>query len=157
VPAGSDDGVMGRLREIGWRRLLKWVALGAVALAALIQAVPYGRSHSNPPVRQEPAWDSQRTRELAVRACFDCHSNQTVWPWYTNVAPVSWLVQRDVTEGRATLNFSEWGRQQEAALEAAEAFREGEMPPVQYTLIHPKARLSDAEKAELVKGLQATR
>jgi hypothetical protein len=59
----------------------------------------YGRDHSNPPVRIEPRWDRARTRELAVRACFDCHSNQTRWPWYSHVAPISWLVQHDVEEG----------------------------------------------------------
>jgi hypothetical protein len=63
------------------------ILLGAVALFALIQVVPYGRSHTNPPVQSEPKWDSPQTRALAVRACYDCHSNETTWPWYTNVAP----------------------------------------------------------------------
>ncbi len=147
---------MKRLRAMGWKRLLLWSTLVLLAILGLIQAVPYGRSHSNPPVAAEPKWDSPRTRELAVRACFDCHSNQTVWPWYTNIAPVSWLSQSDVSGGRETLNFSEWTRPQEAALEAASAAGEGEMPPWQYTLIHPKARLSSAEKAELAQGLQNT-
>lgn len=141
---------------MGWKRLLLWGALGAAAFLALIQAVPYGRAHSNPPVIAEPKWDSPRTRELAVRACFDCHSNETVWPWYTNIAPVSWLTQSDVSSGRETLNFSEWNRPQEQALEAADAAGEGEMPPWQYKLIHPKARLSAAEKVELVEGLRRT-
>lgn len=132
-----------------------WVKRGLLTLAALlvvIQLVPYGRDHANPPVTAEPAWDSPETRALAVAACFDCHSNETVWPWYSNVAPVSWLVQRDVDEGREKLNFSEWGRPQEAD-EAGETVREGEMPPRQYLITHPEARLSDVELATLAAGL----
>src|SRR3954469_5582449 len=72
-------------------------ALGILAvLFGLIQLIPYGRTHSNPSVNVEPPWDSPRTRELAVRACFDCHSNHTKWPWYADVAPFSWVVQKDV-------------------------------------------------------------
>jgi hypothetical protein len=132
-----------------------WTVVVVVGLLAVAQAVPYGRSHDNPPVLAEPQWDSPRTRELAVRACFDCHSNETTWPWYSNVAPVSWLVQSDVDEGRDRLNFSEWNRPQEGS-EAAEIVQEGEMPPFQYKILHGSARLSDREKAELVAGLRAT-
>jgi hypothetical protein len=80
--------------------LVRWGLIGAVILLVGIQVIPYGRSHTNPPVTGEPAWDSPKTRELAVRACYDCHSNQTVWPWYSHIAPISWLVQQDVDEGR---------------------------------------------------------
>jgi mono/diheme cytochrome c family protein len=121
----------------------------------LSQAVPYGREHSNPPVIEEPAWDSSETRALAVKACFDCHSNETVWPWYSNVAPLSWLVQRDVDEGRETLNFSEWNRPQEGD-ESAETVREGSMPPGQYLITHPDARLTDSQLEALATGLTAT-
>jgi hypothetical protein len=90
------------------------VSVGAaVVLFALAQAVPYGRNHENPPVQAEPIWDSPRTRQLAKRACFDCHSNETTWPWYTNFAPFSWLAYNDVTGGRSALNFSEWNRPQD--------------------------------------------
>lgn len=129
---------------------------GAGALLLVIQLVPYGRDHTNPPVTKEPAWDTPRTRELAERACFDCHSNATVWPWYSHVAPASWLVQRDVDEGRRHLNFSEFDRSQRHAPEAAEQVEEGEMPPSQFTIAHPEARLTDAERAELIRGLDAT-
>ena len=71
----------------------------------VIQLIPYGREHSNPAVVSEPPWDSPATRAFAVTACFDCHSNETEWPWYSNIAPMSWLVQRDVDEGRQHLNF----------------------------------------------------
>ena len=88
----------------------RWIALGLVALLFMaIQFYPYGRDHANPPTSLEPPWDSPQTRLLAVRACFDCHSNDTVWPWYTDVAPISWLAQADIASGRESLNFSEWG------------------------------------------------
>ncbi|HEU5321850.1 MAG TPA: heme-binding domain-containing protein, partial [Methylomirabilota bacterium] len=110
-------------------KALLWSS-GLVALAlAAIQLVPYGRDHTNPPVTREPGWDRPQTRALAVRACFDCHSNQTVWPWYSSLAPVSWLLQRDVDEGRRALNFSEWDRRQGEAHESAKTVRKGEMPP----------------------------
>ena len=137
------------------RRIVARAALVVVVLLVAIQAVPYGRNHTNPPVRAEPNWDSPRTRQLAVDACFACHSNQTRWPWYASVAPSSWLTQNDVDEGRQVLNFSEWDRPQEAG-EAAEAVREGAMPPLQFKVLHPEARLSDTEKQQLIHGLQAT-
>jgi hypothetical protein len=138
------------------KRLFGLVLLAAVVLFGLIQLVPYGRDHSNPPVQQEPNWDSPRTRELAVGACFDCHSNETIWPWYSNVAPVSWLVQRDVDEGRSRLNFSEWNVRGRGVGELTEVIREGEMPPSQYKLMHASARLSADEKDALINGLTAT-
>ncbi|MEX2422631.1 MAG: heme-binding domain-containing protein [Acidimicrobiia bacterium] len=137
------------------RRLIR----GAVLLAGglvLIQAVPYGRDHTNPPVMVEPAWDAPVTRQLAVRACYDCHSNETVWPWYSHIAPMSWFVQRDVDEGREELNFSQWQREQEEADKAAETVRDGSMPPRQYLLSHSAARLTDAQLADLARGFAAT-
>lgn len=133
---------------------MKKVALAALVLLAVIQVVPYGRDHSNPSLRDEPHWDSAKTRALAKRACFDCHSNETVWPWYSNVAPMSWLVQHDVDEGRAMLNFSEWSRPQEEAHESAEAVEEGEMPPSVYTPLHPEAKLNAADRDALIRGLR---
>ena len=79
-----------------------------LVFGAGIQLVPYGHTHTNPPVVQEPAWYSARTRQLFMAACADCHMNETQWPWYSSVAPVSWLVARHVQEGRERLNFSEW-------------------------------------------------
>ena len=138
----------------------KWVvriAVAGIVLFGLIQLVPYGRDHTNPPVTQEVAWDAPQTRELAVGACYDCHSNLTTWPWYSNVAPVSWLVYEDVQGGRETLNFSEWDRPQgEDTSEAVEAVREGSMPPLQYKPLHPAGRLTAAEREELARGLEKT-
>jgi len=137
-----------------WKSVLAVASLVALALLLVIQVVPYGRDHHNPPVVAEPRWNSSTTRELAVRACFDCHSNQTQWPWYSNVAPMSWLVQNHVEEGRRELNFSVWS--QGEGDEAAEAVRDGEMPPRSYTLLHPEARLTDAEREQLARGLDAS-
>lgn len=136
--------------------LVRWAGIILLGIFVLMQFVPYGRNHTNPPVRQEPAWDSPQTAALARRACFDCHSNQTQWPWYSNLAPVSWLVQRDVDEGRRKLNFSEWDRPQKNAEEAAEQVQKGEMPPWFYLPLHAPARLSQAEKQALMDGLQTT-
>ena len=129
--------------------------LGLIVLFVLVQLVPYGRNHTNPPVQAEPQWDSPETRALVKRACFDCHSNETVWPWYANIAPFSWVVQRDVDEGRGKLNFSEWNRPQEAD-EVIEVIQKGKMPPKMYLLAHPQARLTQAEKERLIRGLQAS-
>lgn len=134
----------------------KWLTRTMIGLALLligVQALPYGRDHSNPPRTIEPQWDSTATRELARRACFDCHSNETVWPAYANVAPVSWLVQHDVDEGRAVLNFSEWDRPQAEAGEAADVIAEGEMPPAMYLVMHPTATLNASEQRQLMQGL----
>ncbi len=131
--------------------------LTIVGLAVLIQFVPYGREHTNPEVVSEPRWDSPRTRELFMHACGDCHSNETKWPWYSGIAPISWLVAYDVDEGREHFNVSMWGVQEEnEGEEAAEEVREGEMPPWAYLLAHPEARLDEAEKRELIEGLVRT-
>jgi mono/diheme cytochrome c family protein len=137
------------------KRLALGIGLAVVLGFLAIQLVPYGHNHTNPPVLSEPAWDSAATRATAVVTCFDCHSNQTVWPWYSNVAPMSWLVQHDVDEGRQALNFSEWGNGQEGG-ESAEAVSEGQMPPFSYTLTHPNAKLSAADRAAFIRGLVAT-
>ncbi|MCS7351320.1 MAG: heme-binding domain-containing protein [Anaerolineae bacterium] len=133
------------------------VGLVVVFLSGIaIQLIPYGRTHNNPPVIAEPKWDSPKTRELFFRACGDCHSNETVWPWYSNIAPVSWLIQRDVDEGRAVFNVSEWGRGENEGDDAVETVQEGSMPPLMYTIMHPSARLSIMERQMLIQGLAAT-
>jgi hypothetical protein len=119
----------------------------------LVQVIPYGHNHTNPPVVTELKWDSPRTKELAQRSCFDCHSNETIWPWYSNIAPGSWLIYSDVVEGRSRLNFSDWNNSSRRANEATEVVLEGRMPPFQYVIIHKNALLNSSEREELAKGL----
>jgi hypothetical protein len=140
-------------------RLLKALLKGLaclIAVFALIQAIPYGRTHENPGVLKEPAWDTPRTRELAKRACFDCHSNETRWPRYANVAPLSWVVQHDVEVARDVLNFSAWNEPFTLANASASSVQTGNMPPAKYRMAHPEADLTPAETQELARGLDAT-
>lgn len=123
-----------------------------LAAFVLIQFIPFGHDHTNPPTTKEPAWDSPETKALIRRACFDCHSNETNWLWYSHVAPVSWLVQRDVNGGRSHLNFTEWDKPQKHAKDIAEVVKSGDMPPWFYLPMHPNAKLSDAEKQALIDG-----
>lgn len=138
------------------RRWWSLVGLGLLAALVAMQLVPYGRNHVNPPTMSEPIWDSPGTRALAKQACFDCHSNETEWPAYARIAPASWLVQHDVIEGRAVLNFSEWQRPREKSSDAAKELLEGEMPPAMYRLMHAHARLTDLDRDRLARGLAKT-
>lgn len=141
----------GKLKRIGL------ILVGVLVVAFVgIQLAPYGRPTANPPVRREPNWDAPRTRELAARACFDCHSNQVRHPWYSYVAPVSWLVNSDIEGARQKMNFSEWDLPQREAMQATEQIEKGLMPLPIYVPLHPEARLSEAEKQELLHGLEAT-
>lgn len=137
---------------------MKGKILAGVAIAAIaIQFIPYGKEHTNPPIVSEPKWDSPRTKELFDNACANCHSHQTTYPWYTHIAPVSWLIQRDVDEGREHFNVSAWGVQKKNEGEdGAKEVREGEMPPWFYLPTHPEARLTDTQKQELINGLEKT-
>lgn len=130
--------------------------IAVLVVLVLIQLIP-GRDHQNPPVTGEPKWDTPRTEELFRRACSNCHSNETVWPWYSNVAPLSWIIDLDVKIGRSKFNVSEWGRpEKNEGDEAAAETRNGKMPPWFYLPAHPEAKLTAAEKDELIKGLVAT-
>ena len=134
---------------------MKKFAIVAFSVLALVflgtQLVPIERN--NPPVETEvPA--SEEVRSVLRRACYDCHSNETQWPWYSRVAPISWLVAHDVREGREKLNFSTWNRlstkkQLEALHESWEEVEEGEMPPWFYLPPHPDARLSPQDRSVL--------
>lgn len=140
------------------------IAVATVAVFAVIQLVPYGKSGTNPPNfdRQfEPDWDSPRTRELTVNACFGCHSNEVEYPGYSKVAPISWAVQKHIDEGRENANFSLAKKSrnlQKLGRESIETIQEGSMPPSYYTRFgkHPEAKLTDAEKNELIQGLMKT-
>ena len=123
--------------------------LGAIFLA--FQIVPIDRE--NPPVESEiPA--PKAVRAVLERACFDCHSHQSRWPWYGYLAPASWLIAYDIEEARDHLNFSTWDRydedeQVDKIEEAWEEVEEGEMPPFFYLPRHPTARLDEADRALL--------
>jgi hypothetical protein len=144
----------GRPRR-SWLRIALWVVGALVVVFLVMQLIPYGRgSHSNPPATRPFPWTDPAAEAIARESCYDCHSNETQWWWATNIAPFSWLVQRDVDEGRARLNFSE-SAGPPSARELQEVVDEGEMPPLQYTLIHPGAKLSDGERQTLVAGYVA--
>ena len=134
------------LKTLGW----------VLGIFAALQLIPYGRTHANPPITQEPQWDSPRTRELAVRACFDCHSNETHWPWYADVAPFSWVVQTDVENARDVINFSTWNRTYDLAPYSSQSIVTGSMPPQKYRMAHPAANLTKQELLDLVHGLDVT-
>ena len=132
------------------RKLLILVGAVAVILVA-IQLVPVDRT--NPAVVADfdgpPA-----VKAVLETSCYDCHSHETSWPWYSRVAPASWLVAHDIEEARDRLNFSQWAsyepkRQAKLTEEIWEEVEEGEMPLKMYLLAHPDARLSEAGKATL--------
>jgi Haem-binding domain len=134
-----------RRRRPRLRLFLIALAVGFVG----IQFVPVRRT--NPPVTAEiqAPIDVQAVLE---RACYDCHSNETRWPWYSRVAPVSWLVAKDVADGRKKMNFSEWGtyhpdRQESKIEEIWEEVSKDEMPLAIYRPLHPEAKLTDADRA----------
>lgn len=138
-------------------RILK--IIGGVVLVGLlgfvaIQLVPVDRS--NPPVVSEPNWDSPQTKALMDRACADCHSNQTNWPAYSYVAPLSWFVAHDVQEGRQRFNLSDWAHRPGEGGEMIESIQKGSMPMPIYLVTHPQARLSAAEQQQLIAGIKAT-
>lgn len=133
------------------------ILLGIIVFAIIAQFIPYGKNHENPPVKSTVNWDSPKTEELFARACKDCHSNETKWPWYSNIAPVSWLVYSDVEEGREHFNISMIGHQRKnEADEAAKEVEEGGMPFLPYLITHSEARLSEQETQDLINGLKTT-
>jgi len=132
---------------------IKRLAPAALGLFLAIQLVPYGRTHSNPPVTRAARWPAGRGEQIARESCYDCHSNLTESHWYANVAPASWLVMHDVEDGRGALDFSEWDRRQPGLDEVLGQVSSGGMPPLQYRLIHRSAALSESEKSQLADAL----
>lgn len=103
-----------------------------------------------------------QVHQILKSACFSCHSNQTVWPWYSGVAPFAWLIADDVKRARRQLNFSEWerydvGERRHLLKEIGEIVEEGDMPPWDYRLVHSEARLSQAEVTSLTKWAREER
>lgn len=138
------------------KKIVLYVVVGGIVLLGLIQLLPIGRDHTNPAVVSEPQWSSPEARALAKEHCFQCHSNETEWPWYSNIAPASWLIQFDVNEGRDKFNFSNWNANSEELDELTEVIQEGEMPPIQYWIFHPNSHLNDQQKQELIDALNSS-
>lgn len=136
-----------------WLRFIFGVGIAAVVA---IQIVPYGHASAPADSQMEIHWNSPRTEELARRACYDCHSNETRRSWYSRIAPVSWFVQSNIERGRAHLNFSEWDRIQPHVFDAAGKLVSGQMPPYSYRLFNPEARLTVEEEKDLIDGIYAT-
>lgn len=136
------------------RTVLKRVALGAIALLALIQLAPYGRAHDDPTPTREVRLPDAETQKLFDGACADCHSDHTSWPLYSNVAPVSWLVQNDVNGGRRAMNLSEWDKRHPELAEIRRVIVGGGMPSLQYKVVHGRSRLSSTERHRLAAGFR---
>lgn len=142
---------------------LKRSLLAAIVVLVVIQI--FRPSKKNP--SSDPKLDITATVEVAPavaaiysRACRDCHSNRTVWPWYSNIAPVSWLVVYDVNHGRSAMNFSEWSaygaeKRRKLREEICDEVSEGEMPGAGYTSMHPDAKLADADVQEVCRWTQS--
>lgn len=147
------------------KRILKWTGIGLVVLFIVIQAIRPAKT--NPPVDETKTMqaNTHMSREVSAildRACADCHSSKTTWPWYSQIAPVSWWVIDDVNDGRKELSLSDWGayenkRKARKLQEICETVEKGEMPMKSYVLIHSDAKLSDSDKQLLCEWAKQER
>ena len=142
------------------KKHLKWILIAAFAGVALLQLA--NPSRVNPPVQADFLAAASPPAPVAASlraACYDCHSRETIWPWYSRIAPVSWLVASDVNEGRDHLDFSDWPTEPERAAKKLDRVNEvldyREMPPKKYTLIHANARLTEAQRKEIMDWTEA--
>jgi len=134
-------------------KLIKKVAIFLVIATVAMQFIPVERS--NPSDRGQPAAPPEVTTILR-RACYDCHSNETSWPWYAKLAPISFLLSRDVKDGRKELNFSTWDRYDaprkgRKLKEIIKELKDGDMPPWYYVPVHPDAKLSNADREAIIR------
>ena len=146
-------------------KIAKWFAIVLVGLLLIAQFVRPART--NPPVDESQTIQAraQMTPDVAAifdRSCRDCHSNKTVWPWYTNVAPISWFIANHVSEGRHSMNLSEWGRldqdrQDRKLRQICDEIQDGAMPLSTYTPLHPGSTLSEQDKKTLCAWTDAER
>ncbi len=134
------------------KKIALWTIVGLIALFVLIQFVPYGRDHTDKPATKPFKWTSPQAEAIARGSCYDCHSNETRWWWAVKLAPFSWLAQHDIDGAREVFSFSGWNGA--LTTEGLQNAINDNMPPLQFTLLHPHAKLSDAEKQTLVQGFQ---
>jgi hypothetical protein len=144
-----------------WEKTL-WI-IGGTLLSGIImiQFIPIWEfvpkfDPRNPPVRHEIQWASPEADRLMRMVCYTCHSNETTYPIYAQIAPVSWIAAEHVNEGRAQLNFSEQPPQTINAEQLIAYIESDAMPPEAYRLTHPEANLTAAQKAALIAGIRAT-
>jgi len=147
------------------RKLLKWTVIVLVVLFLGIQLMRPARS--NPPVDESQTIEARtqmtpQVKAIFERSCNDCHSNKTVWPWYTNVAPISWWIVGHINEARQLMNLSEWGkldrdRQDRKLRQICDEVTDGGMPLPSYLPMHPKAKLSEQDKKTLCDWTAAER
>ena len=138
-----------------------WILLAAAACLAGLQLSNPPRT--NPPVKSDFLAETKPPAGIATclrAACYDCHSHETIWPWYSRVAPMAWLVAADVNEGREHFNFSEWPKADAgSAAKKLDRINEvldyREMPPKKYTLIHTDARLTEAQRKQIMEWTDA--
>ena len=143
------------------KKKLKWIFAGLFAAVALLQFTNPART--NPPVVTDFIGTNSPPPQIAAMlraSCYDCHSHETRWPWYSRVAPMSWLIANDVKDGRANLDLSDWPagdrlRSAKKMENMGEQIGFGDMPPKKYTLIHADARLTDGQRKELSGWLDA--
>jgi len=134
-------------------KIVRGAGFAVAIVLALIQLIPADRT--NPPVRIDVDAPDE-VKEILRRACYDCHSHETRWPWYSRVAPISWWIADHVEHGRGDLNFSEWPAldfyaQELAFKDIEEQITKGEMPLRNYTILHPEARLTDDERETILR------
>jgi Haem-binding domain len=153
--ADEDDSEPDAPAEKRWaaaRVVVIRTAAVAWIIFMVIQLVPYGWWHDNPPVIRDAPWPDAESEQIARTSCYSCHSNETDWPIYSYVAPMSWLVRYDVERARDEFNFSDWDP--DDAEDAIEMIEEGSMPLDRYVMIHRDARLSDSERDTLIAALE---
>ena len=143
------------------KKILKWVVVGVLVVFVALQL--FNPARNNPPVKTDfiAATSPPPSVAASIRAaCYDCHSHETTWPLYSRIAPMSWLIASDVNEGRKHLNLSDWPAEPSRVAKQLDRMNEvvdyGEMPPKKYTMLHPDARLSEAQRKEVLDWTEAT-
>jgi hypothetical protein len=142
------------------KQKLTWSAAAVLGLLVVLQL--FNPAHENPAVQADFVAATHPPAAVAAglrAACYDCHSHETRWPWYARVAPVSWLIARDVNEGRRHLNLSVWAAEPDRAARNLDRINEvidyREMPPAKYTLLHAAARLDEAQRRQILDWTSA--